>query len=49
MDPERVPPLPQFETSPVHSLDKDTSGIIQHQGFSGFWLRLCKQLNYIYH
>ena len=20
-----------------------------HQGFSGFWLRLCKQLNYIYH
>ena len=34
MDPERVPPLPQFETSPVHSLDKDTSGIIQRESFN---------------
>ena len=34
MDPERVPSLPQFETSPVHSLDKDTSGIIQRESFN---------------
>ena len=31
MDPERVPPLPQSEASPVHSLDKDTSGIIPQE------------------
>ena len=36
MDPKRVPPgsQPQFETSPIHSLDKDTSGGIQPDPFN---------------
>jgi len=34
MDPERVAPLPQFETSPIHSLDKNTSGTIQPDPFN---------------
>ena len=34
MDPERVPPLPQSETSPVRSVDKDASGTIQPDPFN---------------
>ena len=34
MDPERVPPLARFETSPVHSLDKDASRTIQPDPFN---------------